>query len=153
MESALKLPSEAVAERATKADRRTYRRIHKRPPGGRGTPLTAIRRFNALVAKFTAEAERGRRELHVAEREMVRQAAAIMLRAEQLQAAIVSGAAINPDELIRLSSEGRRVLRALGIRNGSEKPRSPLWSPLRARLNVAAVIGSAPVREPEEALP
>ena len=86
------------------------------------TPLAAIRRFNTLVTKFTREAAGGR-ELLTAEREMVRAAAAIMLRAEQLQAGIVRGEPIDPDELIRLSSEGRRVLRSMGRRSPKRRRR------------------------------
>jgi hypothetical protein len=97
------------------------------------TPRAAIRRFNDLVTRFTREMNR---ELLVGEREMVRQAAAIMLRAEQLQAGIVRGEAIDPDELIRLSSEGRRVLRSIGagVKPKPEAPSPRPWSPLMARI-------------------
>jgi hypothetical protein len=115
----------------------TKRRQRKRlpPPPKCRTPRAAIRRFNTLVTKFTHEATGGRdRVLLTAECEMVRQAAAIMLRAEQLQAGIVRGEAIDPDELIRLSSEGRRVLRSIRAGSKLEASAPPPWSPLRSAL-------------------
>jgi hypothetical protein len=108
------------------------------------TPLASIRRFNDLVTQFTREVGR---ELLAGEREMVRQAAAIMLRAEQLQAGLVKGEPVNPDELIRLSSEARRALRI--IKASAMKPEAlpaPLpWSPLRSALAKAAAIGRGEV--------
>jgi hypothetical protein len=46
-------------------------------------------------------------------RSMVRQAAVLMLRSEQLQAAVIRGDPVNDDQLIRLSSEARRAVDAL----------------------------------------
>jgi hypothetical protein len=123
------------SEPVVTTDQKPTERRRKRLPAPKSrTPLAAIRRFNFLVTKFTREVSGGR-GLLTAESEMVRQAAAIMLRAEQLQAGIVQGEPIDPDELIRLSSEGRRVLRS--IRAGAKpeaSPPSPPWSPLRARI-------------------
>jgi hypothetical protein len=80
------------------------------------TPRAAVRRFNGLVHKFTAELlSGGRRSLTVFEREMVRQAAAMVLRAEQLQAAIVSGEDVDHDALVRVTSEMRRAVGALNL--------------------------------------
>ena len=45
-----------------------------------------------------------------AERALVRQAASLTLRAEQLQAAVVNGESVNADVLIKMSSEARRLL-------------------------------------------
>jgi hypothetical protein len=91
------------------------------------------------------------RDLLAGEREMVRQAAAIMLRAEQLQAGLVKGEPVNPDELIRLSSEARRALRI--IKASAMKPEAlptPLpWSPLRAALAKAAAIGRGDYSAPK----
>ena len=131
MESAISV----YAERAvTTAQRVAKRARRKRLPAPKcRTPLASIRRFNSLVTLFIRELGR---DLLTAEREMVRQAAAIMLRAEQLQAAIVTGAEIDPDELIRLSSEGRRILRSIKAGAKLETP-PPLWSPLRSRLSAA----------------
>jgi hypothetical protein len=130
METTLRARTDPVATAIRKSPEQRRKRLVA--PKCR-TPLAAIRRFNTLVTKFTREVAGGR-ELLTAECEMVRAAAAIMLRAEQLQAGIVRGEAIDPDELIRLSSEGRRVLRS--IRAGAKPEASPPlpWSPLRARI-------------------
>jgi hypothetical protein len=119
------------------------RKQRKRLPAPKfRTPLAAVRRFNDLIFQFSREMDR---ELLAGEKEMVRQAAAIMLRAEQLQAGLVMGEPINPDELIRLSSEARRALRTLGIKASAKKPEALLtplpWSPLRSALAKAAAIG------------
>jgi hypothetical protein len=85
------------------------------------TPRAAARRFNAIVLKLLG----GRTEPSVVEREMARQAAAVMLRAEQLQAELVRGEAVDPLALIRTTSELRRALRALGVKTEPEKPVGP----------------------------
>lgn len=73
-----------------------------------GRSATA-RRFRDLIAELTPEAGGGE-GLSAAECSSIRQAAAMMLRAEQLQAGIVRGEAVDADTLIRLSSEARRIL-------------------------------------------
>jgi hypothetical protein len=134
MEPSTEMAGKTHSEHAvTTGQSTTKRRQRKRLPAPKcRTPRAAIRRFNFLVTKFTREVSDGR-ELLTAECEMVRQAAAIMLRAEQLQAGIVAGAEIDPDELIRLSSEGRRVLRS--IRAGAKPEASPSPSPWSALRN------------------
>ena len=73
----------------TAGQRATKRRQRKRLPAPKfRTPRAAIRRFNDLITRITHD-HLGGRELLTVEREMVRQAAAIMLRTEQLQAGIV----------------------------------------------------------------
>ena len=52
---------------------------------------------------------------------LVRQAAALSLRIEQLQASIVSGEPVNNDETVRLSSEHRRILASLRVESGQEQ--------------------------------
>jgi hypothetical protein len=123
-----------------KGQSRPDRRQPRRLPGPKyRTPRAATRRYNNFVARFANELG-GWNALNAAARELVRQAAAMMLRSEQLHAAIVRGEQIDPDELIRLSSEGRRVLRALGLKTkdepSTEAPTAP-WSPLRSRLAAA----------------
>ena len=83
-----------------------------------GRSATA-RRFRDLIADYARE-HGGNAALSTAELGMVRQAAAITLRAEQLQAAIVRGEPVLADELIRLSSEARRILSSLRRRHGSK---------------------------------
>jgi hypothetical protein len=68
------------------------------------------RRFRDLVRAFTAELGGTLSEL---ERGLVRQAAAIVLKTEQMQEELVRGKSVDTDELIRLSSESRRVLAAI----------------------------------------
>lgn len=131
MESAVPVHAERAV---TTGQSVTKRRQRKRLPAPKcRTPRAAIRQFNTLIIKITQDLQGGR-ELLMVERELVRQAAAIMLRAEQLQAGIVRGEPIDPDELIRLSSEGRRVLRSIKAGVKQEAPLTPLWSPLRARI-------------------
>jgi hypothetical protein len=80
----------------------------------------AVRRFNTLIHKFTAcLLSDGRSGLSVFEREMVKQAAALVLRGETLQAAVVAGEPVNYDELVRVTSEMRRVMSSLGLSDES----------------------------------
>src|SRR5262249_54042549 len=66
------------------------------------TSRGSVRRFNTLVTRFTAELlGAGDRPAPTAfERELIRQAAAVMLRAEQLKAKLVYGETVDPEELI-----------------------------------------------------
>jgi hypothetical protein len=70
----------------------------------------AARRFRDICAAYEAEAGGNVTEV---ERDLIRQAAGFTLRAEQLQAAIVRGEAVDNDELIRLSSTAKRLLEAI----------------------------------------
>jgi hypothetical protein len=70
----------------------------------------AARRFRDLIQLYEAEVGGVLTEV---ERGLVKQAAALTLRTEQLQAAIVEGRDVAADEIIRLSSEHRRVLAIL----------------------------------------
>jgi hypothetical protein len=78
----------------------------------------AARRYRRLVAAYFRELGG---ELTEAERATVRQAAGLQLRVEQLQSAIVAGHDVSTDELVRLSSEHRRLL--TGLRGKAEKAR------------------------------
>lgn len=53
---------------------------------------------------------------------MVKQAAALAIQSEMMQAAIINGEPVNSDELIRISSEVRRILDAIGEKAGKRKP-------------------------------
>jgi hypothetical protein len=85
-----------------------------------GRSATA-RRFRDLIADFARE-HGGSSALSTAELGMMRQAAAITLRAEQLQAAIVRGEPVLADELIRLSSEARRILSSVRRQHSRKVP-------------------------------
>lgn len=76
---------------------------------------SSARRFRDLMLSFGGELG-GIENLTEGERSLVRQAATITIRAEQLQAAIVRGEAVNPDELIRLSNTARRTLASIAPR-------------------------------------
>jgi hypothetical protein len=70
------------------------------------------RRYKDLVESFAHDLG-GLAELSEVDRSLVRQAASLTLHAEQLQAAIVQGRDVDPDELIRLSNTSRRLLASI----------------------------------------
>jgi hypothetical protein len=78
----------------------------------------SARRFRDLCNGFEKEAGGNLTET---ERAMVRQAAAMVLQAEALQARLVRGdVAVSADDTIRLTSEARRVLAPI---NGRDRKR------------------------------
>jgi hypothetical protein len=77
------------------------------------------RRYRTLVETF--EAELGGGPLSAIDTELIRQAAAIALRST-LQTAIVAGESVNADEIIRLSSEFRRILTGLKAKAAKNAP-------------------------------
>lgn len=56
---------------------------------------------------------------------LVRQAAGLALRAEQLQEAIVRGEPVDNDQLIRISGTSRRILTLLSEKAAKRKARAP----------------------------
>jgi hypothetical protein len=76
------------------------------------------RRFRDLIQAFSANLG----ELSEIDMILVRSAAALTLKSEQLQAAMASGEAVDPDTLIRLSGEARRSLAAISAKASSDKP-------------------------------
>jgi hypothetical protein len=76
------------------------------------------RRFRDLIAAYSA----GLGELNEFDFALVRQAAALTLKAEQLQAALAAGADVDPDVLIRLAGESRRSLAAVSAKAVDRKP-------------------------------
>jgi hypothetical protein len=95
----------------------------------------AGRRFKHLAATYTEELGGG--QLSQSDQGLVRQAAAIRVHAERLQAAIVAGHDVDSDQVIRLSSECRRILGSLTAKGLKNKPetntRNTLPNVLRAR--------------------
>jgi hypothetical protein len=83
------------------------------------------RRFRDLVVAFEAEVG-GTGTLTELERGLVRQAAALSLKTEQMQEAIVRGETVNSDTLIRLSGEARRLLSSLRKRHHGSRAPAPL---------------------------
>jgi hypothetical protein len=103
----------------------SYKRRSRHTLGGIELPrcdgrTVAAKRFSALVQQFSDELGGG--TLSAVDAGLVRQAAALSLRIEQLQAAIVSGEPVNNDETVRLSSEHRRILASLRSRATKNRP-------------------------------
>jgi hypothetical protein len=82
----------------------------------------SARRFRRLCERFGSEIGG---TLSAFDQELVSQAAALALRAEQIREAIVAGHEINADEAIRLASECRRILAALMAKADKAKPAAP----------------------------
>jgi hypothetical protein len=83
---------------------------------------SAARRFRDICANYEAEAGGNVTEV---ERDLIRQAAGLTLRAEQLQGAIVRGEPISNDELVRISSTAKRLLEQSAARPTSANPPDP----------------------------
>ncbi len=88
-----------------------------------------FRRFRALVQTL-AEDLGGMASLPEAERALIKQAAALTVRLEQTQAAIVNGESVPADEVIRLTSALCRIDDRLRKRAAE---RNPPPMPARAR--------------------
>jgi hypothetical protein len=84
---------------------------------------TIARRFHHTAQGLIAELG-GEATLSRAEMAMVRQCAAIIVRSEQMQLAVLRGEEVDHDELIRLSSESRRAL--LSLKRSGEHKRDPV---------------------------
>lgn len=81
------------------------------PSRRRNTALALRRRHNRLMREFAGDL--GNVKLTRAECELLKQAATLVLAAEQRQGALVRGEAVDSGELVKLSSEARRVLSTL----------------------------------------
>ena len=77
------------------------------------------RRFKKWVDDFTAELGGS---LSAADQALVRQGAALTLRAEQAQCDVVNGIAVDADDLVRISSGARRILGLLRRKGEKAKP-------------------------------
>lgn len=82
----------------------------------------ASRRFRSLCDAFAAEFAG---QLTEVDRSLIAQAAGLTLRAEQLQAAIVRGQDVSNDELVRISSTGKRLLEAIRAKADKRKSTGP----------------------------
>jgi hypothetical protein len=80
---------------------------------------SAARRFRDICRNYELEAGGNISEL---ERDLIRQAAGLTLRAEQLQGAIVRGEPISNDELVRISSTAKRLLETIRGKAAKNKP-------------------------------
>jgi hypothetical protein len=80
------------------------------------------RRFRDLIKAYEAETGGNLTEV---ERGLIKQGAALTIRAEQLQADIVNGKPVDSDALIRLSSTAKRILGAISAKAAKRKPAAP----------------------------
>ena len=81
------------------------------------------RRFRYLVGAFTSEMGGEPTELELG---LIKQAATLQVAIEGMQARIVGGdQGVDPDQIIRLSSEHRRLLSQLGKKVETNKPAGP----------------------------
>ena len=101
-------------------------------PSVDGRRATA-KRFRKLVSDFGRDLG-GTESLTSAENALVRQAAAVTVMAEQLQAALLNGEAVAVDDLVRSSNAATRILTVLGV---SRRKRGEAHVPLRDRLGGA----------------
>ena len=85
-----------------------------------GRSATA-RRFRRLCKAFAGDLG-GEESLTAAERALVQQAAAMVLQAEDTQAALLRGEAVGSDDLVRLSNASARLLSALGAQRRKRQP-------------------------------
>jgi hypothetical protein len=111
-----------------------------------GRSATA-RRFRDIIMDLVHECG-GEESLSTAELGLIRQAAAMTLQAEVLQTRIVLGNPVSADELVRLSSEARRVMNSLNKRK--PEPAVPdLRSYLASLAPEAASSETCPPAEPQ----
>jgi hypothetical protein len=87
------------------------------------------RRFRDLIDLYTTEIGG---DLNEFERSMVKQAAALAIKGEMMQAQVVNNEPIDLDAMIRLSSEVRRILDAIAGKASKRKPAGPTLSQLLA---------------------
>ena len=93
----------------------------------------AARRYRDL-AQSLADDLGGAASLTEAQRALVRQAAGMIVRSEQLQAAILRGEIVDNEQLTRLANAATRILTRLGLKKRAVQPPSRL----DAMLNGAA---------------
>jgi hypothetical protein len=89
-----------------------------------------VKRSSTICAAYEAEARGSVTEV---ERDLIRQAAGLTLRAEQLQGAIVRGEPVSNDELVRISSTAKRLLETIRSKADKRKPRGPTLQEYLAR--------------------
>jgi hypothetical protein len=89
----------------------------------------AVRRFRRLVRAFADDLGGG--PLSHADTALIRNAAALTVRAEQAQAALFTGKAITDEDLVRLCNAAARILNLLSAQRTKRKP---AHIPLRERI-------------------
>lgn len=81
-----------------------------------------VRRFKDLIRAYSEEYE----VVSEADTSLIRMAAGLTLKSEQLQAAMVRGEHVKEDDLIRLTGTTHRVLSTLKRRANASAPPAPL---------------------------
>jgi hypothetical protein len=92
------------------------------------------RRFRDIIQSYVDEIGG---TLTESEMGLIRQAAALALRCEQLQAAIARGEQIDDDLLVRISGTAKRLLGAIGSKGADRKPGAPNLADWLAERNAA----------------
>ena len=82
----------------------------------------SARRYRYLCRAFEEELGGSLNEVELG---LVKQAATLTLRAEQMQSAVVRGEMVDSDQLIRLSSTSKRILTSLAEKSSKRKPPTP----------------------------
>jgi hypothetical protein len=118
------MPAETASRRqyvprAHRRERRTTSGIPL-PRAADGRSVRA-RRFRDLVVAFELEVGG---VLTESERAMIKQAAALTLRAEELQGDLILGKEIDNDLLIRLTGTARRILGSIGAKSDKRQAAS-----------------------------
>jgi hypothetical protein len=101
---------ENINESSATGNQSAAKRRPRQPAPRVRTARGSIRKFNELVLMLTADFGRNPTPYQAG---LIRQAAALLLRCEQQQAAVVRGVVVSADELVRLSSEARRIMSGL----------------------------------------
>jgi hypothetical protein len=112
-----------------------YKRRPRHTPSGLELPRTdgrtiAAKRFRQLCEAFTTELGG---QLSEVDQNLVKQAANLVLAAERFQLDVVSGATVDSDALVRVSSEARRILGMLRSKTAKNKPAGPTLADYVAR--------------------
>jgi hypothetical protein len=82
------------------------------------------RRYRDLIVELVREHDGGG-ALSTTDLALIRQAASLTVRCEQMQSAVIRNEPIDEDMLIRLSSECRRILASLRKRTAKREPATP----------------------------
>jgi hypothetical protein len=83
---------------------------------------SAARRFRDICANYEAEAGGNVTEV---ERDLIRQAAALVVRSEQMQADLILGKPVSNDELVRVSSTAKRLLETIRAKADKRRVTGP----------------------------
>jgi hypothetical protein len=105
----------------------------------------SARRYRDLVVAYEAEVGGG---LSESERSTIQQAAALSLRAEELQADLVLGKPIDNDLLVRLTGTARRILNGIKGKADDRRPAGPNLASYLAQAYPAKT-DAEPAEEPE----